>query len=80
MAKVLISVPDYLLGRIDARAKALSQSRSGYLRQLAEADLEDVSKRQAEVKRLLGLIREDAANSKPMPDAAQMIREMRDSR
>lgn len=81
VAKVLISVPDDLLGQIDARAKALEQSRSGYLRQLAEADLEDQSKRQAEVKRLLALIREDAVNSDaPMRDGAQMIREMRDSR
>ena len=81
VAKVLVSVPDGLLSQIDARAKALDQSRSGYLRKLAEADLEDEAKRRAEVKRLLALIREDAANSdEPMQDGAQMIREMRDSR
>jgi metal-responsive CopG/Arc/MetJ family transcriptional regulator len=81
VAKVLVSIPDDLLEEIDARAKALGETRSGYLRQRAEADLENLSNRQAEVKRLLDLIREDAANSdKPMPDGAQMIREMRDSR
>ena len=81
VAKVLVSIPDDLLEAIDTRAKTLGDTRSGYLRQLAEADLEDLSKRQAEVKRLLALIREDAAGSdRPMPDGAQMIREMRDSR
>ncbi|MBS1878266.1 MAG: hypothetical protein JST31_02015 [Actinobacteria bacterium] len=81
MAKVLVSIPDDLLGAIDARAKALRESRSGYLRKLAEADLEDLSQRQAEVKRLLALIREDAASGdRPMPDGAAMIRAMRDSR
>jgi metal-responsive CopG/Arc/MetJ family transcriptional regulator len=78
VAKVLVSVPDDLLKEIDARAEALRQSRSGYLRQLAEDDLEDHAGRRTEVKRLLGLI---LANSegKPMRDAAEMIREDRES-
>jgi metal-responsive CopG/Arc/MetJ family transcriptional regulator len=76
-----LSVPDALLHRIDAFAKARGESRSGYLRRLAEEDLEDQSKRRAEVKRLLGLILADAEEDpEPMPDAAQMIREDRDSR
>jgi metal-responsive CopG/Arc/MetJ family transcriptional regulator len=81
MPKVLVSIPEELLARIDARAKTLDQSRSGYLRELAEADLEDQAKRRAEVKRLLGLILAEAERDpEPMPDAAQMIREDRASR
>jgi metal-responsive CopG/Arc/MetJ family transcriptional regulator len=79
MAKVLLSLPDDLLGEIDARAKALSSTRSGYLRRLAEADLEDQTRRRAEVKRLIGLILADSGDE-PWPDAAKMIREDRESR
>jgi metal-responsive CopG/Arc/MetJ family transcriptional regulator len=81
MAKVLLSIPDSLLEEIDAQAKVLGETRSGYLRQLAEEDLEDLADRQAEVKRLMALIHEDAATyPEPMRDAAEMIREDRDSR
>ena len=81
VAKVLISLPDDLLKGIDAQAKAQGETRSGYLRKLAAADLEDQQGRKAEVKRLLDLVREDAERDpRPMPDAEQMIREMRDSR
>ena len=79
MAKVLVSVPDDLLERIDARAKCLGESRSGYLRQLAERDLPSEEQRRAEVKRLMGLILADSKGRDPMPDAAQMIREDRES-
>jgi metal-responsive CopG/Arc/MetJ family transcriptional regulator len=79
MAKVLVSIPDELLDRIDARAKGLGESRSGYLRQLAERDLPSEEKRRAEVKRLMGLILADSEGKDPMPDAAQMIREDRES-
>jgi metal-responsive CopG/Arc/MetJ family transcriptional regulator len=79
MAKVLVSLPDDLLSRIDARAKALGESRSGYLRRLAERDLPSDEQRRAEVKRLLGLILADSENREPWADAAQMIREDRES-
>jgi metal-responsive CopG/Arc/MetJ family transcriptional regulator len=79
MAKVLVSIPDELLERIDARAKALGETRSGYLRQLAERDLPSDEQRRAEVKRLLGLVLAHG-EGKPMRDAAEMIREDRDSR
>jgi metal-responsive CopG/Arc/MetJ family transcriptional regulator len=79
VAKVLVSVPDGLLEEIDARVETLGQTRSGYLRQLAEDDLEDQARRRAEVKRLLGLILADG-EGRPMRDAAEMIREDRDSR
>lgn len=81
MAKVLVSLPDSLLERVDARAKSLGDSRSGYLRNLAERDLPSEEQRRAEVKRLMDLIRADAKRDpEPMPDGAQIIREMRDSR
>lgn len=82
MAKVLVSLPDDLLKRIDARAKALGESRSGYVRQLAERDLPSEEQRRNEVKRLMGLIRANAEReerAEPMPDAAQLIREGRES-
>lgn len=82
VAKVLVSLPDDLLRKIDARAKALGESRSGYLRRLAERDLPSDEQRRNEVKRLMGLIRANAerkARAEPMPDAAQLIREDRES-
>lgn len=84
MAKVLISLPDDLLARIDARAKALGESRSGYLRQLAERDLPSEERQRNEVKRLMGLIRADFTEEElrgeiSRPSAAQLIREDRES-
>lgn len=39
MAKVMLSLPDDLLERIDMQARAKHESRSGFLRQLAEREL-----------------------------------------
>ncbi|MGD9736078.1 MAG: type II toxin-antitoxin system HicB family antitoxin [Solirubrobacterales bacterium] len=85
VAKVLVSLPDDLLERIDARARSRHESRSGYLRHLAERDLPSEEKRRAEVKRLMGLIRadfteEELSGGAPPVDAAQLIREDRESR
>lgn len=84
MAKVLVSLPDDLLMRIDARAKTLGESRSGYLRSLAERDLPSEEQRRNEVKRLMGLIRssfteEELRGDVSRPSAAQLIREDRES-
>jgi hypothetical protein len=80
VAKVLVSIPDDLLGEIDLRAKDLGESRSGYLRKLAEADLEDVEARgREEAKRLMDLIRAEFHEGEPPIDAAKMIREDRES-
>ncbi len=85
MAKVLVSIPDELLARIDARARSRRESRSGYLRHLAEADLPSEEKRGAEVKRLMGLVRADfteaelSGGAAPI-DAARLIREDREAR
>jgi metal-responsive CopG/Arc/MetJ family transcriptional regulator len=54
MAKVMISLPDSLLERIDAHVRAHKTSRSAFIRDLAEhkLDLED-AERGERVRRLL---------------------------
>ncbi len=75
VAKVMISIPDELLERIDAHARSLRETRSGFLRRLAQRELlEKDSRRRRELEELLG---------PPMPmggEAARLIREDRDSR
>jgi metal-responsive CopG/Arc/MetJ family transcriptional regulator len=75
MAKVMISIPDDLLARLDAQARANRETRSGYLRRMAERGLEaDVAQRREEVARLL-----DLATAPMGGDAARLIREDRES-
>lgn len=76
VAKVMVSLPDELLKRVDALAKERGLSRSGLLKALAERELLSLEdEEQAEMRRLLELA------TKPMGgNAAQMIREDRDSR
>ncbi len=54
MAKVTISLPDSLLERIDAHVRAHGTSRSAFLREVAERelDLEDAERGE----RVLGLL------------------------
>jgi hypothetical protein len=74
VAKVMISIPDDLLERLDAQASANRETRSGFLRRLAERELAargDSRRRQLED--LLG---------PPVHmggDAAKLIREDRES-
>lgn len=76
MAKVMISIPDDLLARLDAMAEANRESRSGFLRRLAERELAaDESRRRAEMERLL-----DLATAPMGGDAVKLIREDRESR
>ena len=74
VAKVLISIPDDLLSRIDEFAKRSAETRSGFLQRLAEREIAaDNARRKTEFEELLG---------PPLRlggDAAQMIREDRDS-
>ncbi len=76
MAKVMISLPDELLERVDALAEKRSLSRSGLLQNLAERELDYLEdEERAEMRRLLELA------TRPMGgDATKMIREDRDSR
>ena len=82
MAKVLVSLDDRLLERIDAAARARGLSRSRYLGQLAEHDL-GVSAgpgRRSEVRRALERLDELFREYKPDDDSTAVIRADRDSR
>ncbi len=74
VAKVMISMPDDLLERLDARARANRETRSGLLRRLAEHELGVDDRRRAEVERLL-----DLATAPMGGEAAKLIREDRES-
>jgi len=74
MAKVMISIPDDLLERLDAQARENRETRSGFLQRLAEGELagKDAVRRK-EFEDLLG---------PPIAlggDAAKLIREDRES-
>jgi len=74
MAKVMISIPDDLLERLDAQAHANRETRSGFIRRLVERDLSsEGARRRKEFEELLG---------PPIDlggDAADLIREDRES-
>lgn len=75
VAKVLISIPDDLLDRLDAQVRSSQDTRSGFLRRLVERELAgDEARRRAEVERLL-----DMATAPMGGDAARLIREDRES-
>ncbi len=74
VAKVMISIPDNLLERLDARARANRETRSGLLRRLVEREIsaENVTRRK-EFEDLLGPPVDMGG------DAAKLIREDRES-
>jgi HicB_like antitoxin of bacterial toxin-antitoxin system len=74
VAKVMISIPDNLLERLDARAQASRETRSGFLRRLVEREIsaENLNRRK-EFEDLLG----PPVNMGG--DAARLIREDRES-
>lgn len=75
MAKVMISLPDRLLERIDAQARSEQETRSGFLRRLAEQRLaQDYPIRRRQIEELLG------RPTRLGGDAAALIREDRSSR
>ena len=80
VAKVMISIPDKLLDRLDARARVRGETRSGLLQRLAERELEEEERqRQAGVKRLMNEIEGTFTEDEPRFDLTQLIREDRDS-
>jgi metal-responsive CopG/Arc/MetJ family transcriptional regulator len=80
VAKVMISIPDKLLERLDTRAKAGGESRSGFLQRLAERELEIAEDRErTEIKDLLRQIASLEPGDEPAMSAAQMVREDRES-
>jgi predicted transcriptional regulator len=77
VAKVMISVPDDLLERLDAQARANRETRSGFLQRLAERELEAAeSHKREEVERLLAEI---GTLDFGGLSVAQLIREDRES-
>jgi metal-responsive CopG/Arc/MetJ family transcriptional regulator len=71
----MISIPDDLLERLDAQARANRETRSGFLRRLAERELEVArAKEREELKELL-----DKATAPMGGEAARLIREDRES-
>jgi metal-responsive CopG/Arc/MetJ family transcriptional regulator len=74
MGKVMISIPDSLLKRVDAHVASTGETRSGFLQRLAEAELAvGREQRRKEFEELLG---------PPLDlgiDPARLIREDRES-
>jgi metal-responsive CopG/Arc/MetJ family transcriptional regulator len=80
MAKVMISIPDELLARVDARARSAGESRSGFLQRLAEHELEDDKRRRRnEVQRLMKKVEATFTGDEPRFDVVQLIREDREA-
>lgn len=75
VAKVMISIPDDLLKRLDAQARVNRETRSGFLQRLAQRELEvaDVGRRQ-ELRELLEIAAGDMGGR-----GVEMIREDRES-
>lgn len=77
VAKVMISMPDDLLDRLDAQARANRETRSGFLRRLAERELDTA--RSSEREELEELLDKATVRDGMGGDAAQLIREDRES-
>ncbi len=74
VAKVMISIPDNLLERLDAQARANRETRSGLLRRLVEREVSvESANRRKEFEDLLGPPVDMGG------DAATLIREDRES-
>ncbi|HEY7951312.1 MAG TPA: type II toxin-antitoxin system HicB family antitoxin [Solirubrobacterales bacterium] len=77
VAKVMISIPDSLLERLDALARARQETRSGFLQRLAEREVKaDIEQRRQELEELLG---KATVRGGMGGDAARLIREDRES-
>jgi hypothetical protein len=75
VAKVMISIPDDLLERLDARARASQETRSGFLRRLAEREIgADDARQRRHFEELL-----NGATAPMGGNSAQLIREDRES-
>lgn len=75
VAKVMISIPDELLDRLDAQARANRETRSGFLRRLTERELDAaLTRKREELEELL-----DKATAPMGGEAARLIREDRES-
>lgn len=81
VAKVMISIPDKLLERLDLRAKEVGESRSGFLQHLVEREVEGgEQRRREEIDRLWDEVRIEVPADRPeLLDVVQLIREDRES-
>lgn len=77
VAKVMISMPDELLDRLDAQARANRETRSGFLQRLAEREL--AAARSREREELEELLDKATVRGGMGGDAARLIREDRES-
>ncbi|HWM64403.1 MAG TPA: type II toxin-antitoxin system HicB family antitoxin [Solirubrobacterales bacterium] len=77
MAKVMISMPDDLLDRLDTQARANRETRSGFLQRLAERELDAARSRERE--ELEELLDKATVRGGMGGDAARLIREDRES-
>lgn len=76
VAKVMISIPDKLLERIDDHAREAGETRSGFLRRLAEREIErGEAKRRRHIEELM----EKIGTIDLGGQATRMIREDRES-
>jgi len=76
VAKVMISIPDEVLRRIDTHVETVGETRSGFLRRLAEREI--AAGRAEQRQRIEALL----AKIGPVDlggDSAQLIREDRES-
>jgi len=77
VAKVMISIPDKLLERLDSQARSNRETRSGFLQRVAERELEQAERHDRdEIERLLDQIQPIDFGG---VSAAQLIREGRES-
>lgn len=81
VAKVMISIPDKLLERLDLRAKESGETRSGFLQRLVEREVEKgEQRRREEVERLWDQVRIEVPDDDPEAwDVVRLIREDRES-
>jgi hypothetical protein len=82
VAKILVSVDEKLLARLDRAARRLGLSRSAYLTRLVARDLGEESGpgRDPAVRKALAAIDRLFAENPTPGDPAETIRKMRDSR
>jgi metal-responsive CopG/Arc/MetJ family transcriptional regulator len=72
----MISIPDDLLGRLDAEAKRRGLTRSGFLRELVDRELRtDAEARREEILAILARVRGPHGG-----DSTAFVRELRNAR
>jgi HicB_like antitoxin of bacterial toxin-antitoxin system len=77
VAKVLISIPDALLRRVDEAAGRAGESRSGFLQRIAEREIDESNER---LRKQLEAMLDSHPVDLGGKTAAELVREGRDSR